>query len=184
LSGDGQHVLFGDLVPPLAESDFERLKADIKANGVRHPIEVDEDGNILDGHHRYRIDPKAPRIVVKLTDDLEKRAYVHRAAADHRNMSSEQQAEQRARMKKLAAEMKAAGWIQQRIGEALWVDQSQVSRWLSGSNMQSHNHFPKSYPRKVQPSERPTILAEIEAGKRAAQVAANYGVTEPSVRTY
>lgn len=43
------------LLPPLAEDDYERLKADIRQRGVMVPIEIDEDGNILDGHHRKQI---------------------------------------------------------------------------------------------------------------------------------
>ena len=42
------------VMPPLADDDFAALKADIQANGVLIPVEVDEDGNVLDGHHRVR----------------------------------------------------------------------------------------------------------------------------------
>ena len=41
-------------MPPLADDDFAALKEDIKANGLLIPVEVDEDGNVLDGHHRVR----------------------------------------------------------------------------------------------------------------------------------
>lgn len=43
------------LLPALAADDFERLKSDIAERGVLVPIEVDESGNVLDGHHRKRI---------------------------------------------------------------------------------------------------------------------------------
>ena len=42
------------VMPPLTDDDFAALKADIKANGLLIPVEVDEDGNVLDGHHRVR----------------------------------------------------------------------------------------------------------------------------------
>lgn len=40
------------LFPELNESEFSELKADIAERGVMVPIEYDEEGNILDGHHR------------------------------------------------------------------------------------------------------------------------------------
>lgn len=43
------------LLPALPPDDYERLKSDIAERGIMVPIEVDEDGNILDGHHRARI---------------------------------------------------------------------------------------------------------------------------------
>jgi N6-adenosine-specific RNA methylase IME4/ParB-like chromosome segregation protein Spo0J len=43
------------LLPPLSKDDYDRLAADIERRGVMVPIEVDEEGNILDGHHRKQI---------------------------------------------------------------------------------------------------------------------------------
>lgn len=42
-------------LPPLSDAEYDALRADIAANGMRHPILVDEKGKILDGHHRARI---------------------------------------------------------------------------------------------------------------------------------
>ena len=42
------------LLPALSEEDFAALKADIAARGVLVPIEYDDDGNVLDGHHRLK----------------------------------------------------------------------------------------------------------------------------------
>lgn len=39
---------------PLTESEYADLKASIAEYGVLVPVEVDEQGNILDGHHRVR----------------------------------------------------------------------------------------------------------------------------------
>ena len=33
---------------------FDGLKSDIRERGVLVPVELDEDGTILDGHHRVR----------------------------------------------------------------------------------------------------------------------------------
>jgi len=46
----GPWQLFG----PLPAEQYEALKADIGRRGVLVPVELDEDGNVLDGHHRAR----------------------------------------------------------------------------------------------------------------------------------
>ena len=43
------------VMPGLSPEEYATLKADIAANGVRIPIDVDEEGNILDGFHRKQI---------------------------------------------------------------------------------------------------------------------------------
>jgi len=42
------------LLPDLPADDYQRLKDDIAARGLMVPIEVDEHGQILDGHHRKK----------------------------------------------------------------------------------------------------------------------------------
>ena len=42
------------VMPDMPPEQFEALKADITERGVLVPIDVDEHGYILDGHHRYR----------------------------------------------------------------------------------------------------------------------------------
>lgn len=42
------------LFAPLADNEYEALKADIARCGVLVAVEQDESGNILDGHHRVR----------------------------------------------------------------------------------------------------------------------------------
>jgi ParB-like chromosome segregation protein Spo0J len=43
------------LLDSLRPEEYEALKADIQKRGVLVPVEKDEDGNILDGHHRTLI---------------------------------------------------------------------------------------------------------------------------------
>lgn len=42
------------LLPELSQDEYEALKADIARRGVQVPVEYDEEGNILDGHHRVQ----------------------------------------------------------------------------------------------------------------------------------
>jgi ParB-like nuclease domain len=39
------------LMPDMSPPEFEALKADIAQRGVVLPIDVDESGEIIDGHH-------------------------------------------------------------------------------------------------------------------------------------
>lgn len=43
------------LLPPLSDDDFKSLYDDIAKHGVKVPVEYDEAGEILDGHHRVAI---------------------------------------------------------------------------------------------------------------------------------
>ena len=40
---------------PLSDEEYTALKKDIEDRGIKVPIELDSDGNILDGHHRWEI---------------------------------------------------------------------------------------------------------------------------------
>jgi DNA adenine methylase len=42
------------LMPAYPDEQFAELKEDIRQHGVLQPIEFDTDGNLLDGHHRFR----------------------------------------------------------------------------------------------------------------------------------
>ena len=43
------------VLPPLSAEDYAALKSSIAARGVLVPVDYDEEGNILDGHHRGQI---------------------------------------------------------------------------------------------------------------------------------
>jgi len=68
------------LLPPLGREEREAMRADIEARGVMVPVEVDETGAILDGHHRDAIARElgieAPRIVRAGMTEAEKRDHV------------------------------------------------------------------------------------------------------------
>lgn len=43
------------VMPNLTPEDYQALKANIQRRGIQAPVLIDEEGNILDGHHRRRI---------------------------------------------------------------------------------------------------------------------------------
>ncbi len=42
------------LLPPLSDDEYRALKADIAVHGVLVAVEVDDQGHIIDGHHRVQ----------------------------------------------------------------------------------------------------------------------------------
>ena len=54
MTGDIRLTEKYQVMPDMPPEQFEALKADIAERGVLVPIDVDEDGHILDGHHRYK----------------------------------------------------------------------------------------------------------------------------------
>ena len=43
------------IMPSLSQAEFNTLKSDIELRGIQVPVELDEEGNILDGFHRVKI---------------------------------------------------------------------------------------------------------------------------------
>jgi ParB-like chromosome segregation protein Spo0J len=83
------------VMPALAPDEFEALKADIAARGVQVPVEYDEMGNILDGHHRVQACfdlgiTHWPRLVRHGMSEEEKRRHARRLNLDRRHLNSEQ----------------------------------------------------------------------------------------------
>jgi N6-adenosine-specific RNA methylase IME4 len=87
-------------MPPLSDDEFSALKADIKARGVQVPIEYDEDGNVLDGHHRLKaveellaegfVVGTPPRIVRTGLSEPEKRAHARALNLARRHLDQAQ----------------------------------------------------------------------------------------------
>lgn len=54
------------VMPPLTAEEYEAVLVDIAAHGVRVPVDVDQHGRILDGHHHHRAPSWSPaRIPVR-----------------------------------------------------------------------------------------------------------------------
>jgi ParB-like chromosome segregation protein Spo0J len=87
------------LFPELAADEYEALKADIAERGVLVPVEYDEDGAVLDGHHRVRACTELglkqwPRVVRAGMSDVEKRRHVRSLNLNRRHLSQAQKREQ------------------------------------------------------------------------------------------
>jgi DNA-binding Lrp family transcriptional regulator len=83
----------------LSADEYAALKADIATRGVLVPVELDEAGAVLDGHHRVRACQELgiteyPRLVrTNLHSDAEKRSHVRALNLLRRHLTAEQRRE-------------------------------------------------------------------------------------------
>jgi ParB-like chromosome segregation protein Spo0J len=120
------------LLPDLAEDEYEALKADIAERGVQVPIERDETGAVLDGHHRLRACEELgiteyPTIIRTGMDEDEKRRHVLALNLDRRHLTREQR-------KELTAKLRALGMSLRAIAKAENVSHETARNDLAGVN--------------------------------------------------
>jgi len=175
---------YADLLPPLKTSEREALAADISIHGVLHPIVVDEDGNILDGHHRYSIDPDAPTVTVEGLSDDEKRAYTIRANLARRNLTGDQTREVAKTQREIARRLRESdpkAWTQEAVGSLLGVAQNTVSDWFTNIGDDKGKSPPPDARVKLTTPAKEEIVRRIEAGEKQEQIASDYGVCPATV---
>lgn len=83
------------VLPPLSAEEYENLKADIAARGVQVPVEYDEQGNVLDGHHRLRACQELgvkdwPRVIRAGLTEEGKRTHARQLNLARRHLNQEQ----------------------------------------------------------------------------------------------
>ncbi|MBL4890472.1 MAG: ParB N-terminal domain-containing protein [Rhizobiaceae bacterium] len=83
------------LLPELLEDEFQALVESIAEHGVLVPVEYDEDGNILDGHHRVAACEKLglvdwPKIIRSNMSENEKRMHVRVLNVARRQLSTQE----------------------------------------------------------------------------------------------
>ena len=115
-------------MPPMPPEQFAALKADIAERGVLTPIDVDEHGTILDGHHRHRACSElgitdVPTVVRLGLTEESKRAFARKSNALRRHLTRKQ-------VRQLVADQlrDTPRWANNRIGRELGVDSKTVGR--------------------------------------------------------
>src|SRR5882724_8757325 len=115
------------VMPDLSPEEYAALKADIAANGVQIPTEVDEEGNIIDGVNRKQICDElgieCPTRPFFGHTEEEKLDHALRLNLKRRHLTREQKIE-------LAGTWWEDGWTQERIAQVLGVSQSTVASWV------------------------------------------------------
>lgn len=84
--------IYDKLLPRMSDEEFAQLKASIKAEGQHYPIIVNEDLEVLDGHHRYRacieLDVEPDFEVRKFDDKLIEKKFVIEANLRRRHLNN------------------------------------------------------------------------------------------------
>jgi len=169
------------LMPDMTPAEFEALKADIVERGVVVPIDVDETGEILDGHQRYRAwaelkkNEPPPVNVREGFSEQEKRAFARKNNILRRHLTRDQ-------IRSLIAEQlkETPDWADNRIAEELGVDGKTVG--AAREDLEATSEIPKlnrlvgkdgkTRPRK-QPRERREPDVAALKGKPAPPTSAN-----------
>jgi DNA modification methylase len=164
------------LLPSLSTEEYEALKLDIKARGVQVPIEFDERGNVLDGHHRLKICRELgiknyPSIIRAGLTEQQKRVHVRALNLHRRHLNQKQ------RRFLIAEQLKDTPGISNRqIAEQLKVDHKTVASvrdTLTGRGEIPHVATVKDTKGRSQPAKRPSIVANGESQVKRAVNALN-----------
>jgi len=150
------------LLPPLSEEEYAALKEDIAKRGVLVPVEYDEDGNILDGHHRVKICEELgiknwPSIVRIGMSEEEKTEHVLALNLDRRHLTREQRRE-------LVAKLREQGWSLRRIAEKVGISYEQARIDAGVKNLTPATVIGadgKQYPAtKLKPTPKPYVIVD------------------------
>lgn len=82
------------VMPPLSPDEYQELHDDIKANGVLVPVVEDENGVLIDGHHRQKIafelGVPCPVEIIEGKSEAEKRGMAFTLNLKRRHLNREQ----------------------------------------------------------------------------------------------
>lgn len=125
---------------PLTPIEYEALKADIAENGVLVPVEVDENGDILDGHHRVQAwqelraegvnVPQWAKLIRQGMTEEQKRNHARKLNLLRRHMADDER-------EKLAFDMRKDKASLRQIGEALGISHEQARTILQNPTVKS-----------------------------------------------
>ena len=157
------------LFPALPPAIEAALRASIERFGVLVPVVQDQQGRILDGHHRSRIAAtlgvKYRVDVVRVRDEEEARDIQQTLNADRRQLSEEQRRE-------IALALRQEGHSERAIAGALGVSDSTVHRDLE--HVRSTASCEAVEPERIvgrdgksRPARRPAVVATLHAAEAA-----------------
>lgn len=150
------------VMPELTPIEYESLKADIAERGVLVPVEVDEHGEVLDGHHRIkawhelRSDgvnlPDYPKMIRSGLTEEQKRNHARSLNVLRRHLSKEQRDD-------VMRQMRADGMTYQQIADTVGVNVATAHRAAADVELlqmqkvtgADGKQYPASYERKPEP---------------------------------
>lgn len=160
------------VMPELTDTEFEALKDSIRSNGCLVAIEYDEQGNVLDGHHRLRALRELgitshPRVIRAGLTESEKTAHALALNVHRRHLNPAQRAEAISRLRQ-------AGWSIRRIAAETGIHRSTVARDLSKTPEPGPDVIVgedgKTYPART-PRKPTTVYVHSDYQQRTAEAA-------------
>ena len=151
------------VMPPLSSEEYQELHDDIKINGVLEPIHVDEEGVVIDGHHRSKIANElgipCPVITHDDLDDAGKRSLAFTLNLKRRHLNREQrraliaeslksdpQLSNREHARRTGAHHQLVGSVREGLVEDGQVDESSTSIGSDGKSYPASRPAPKPEP--------------------------------------
>lgn len=163
----GRFQLFDALPAPIEDA----LRESIRRFGVLVPVTVDQDGAMLDGHHRARIatDLRVPfdRIVHVCADDDERREIARTLNSDRRQLTADQR-------QQVVVALTEAGHAPAAIAGALGVSDDTVRRDVQRATTAGAVVVPERLvgrDGKSRPARRPRVLVRNDREQERAQTA-------------
>src|SRR5687767_7174353 len=100
---------YSSLVYPLSDLEYLALKNSIKEDGLHYPITVNSQGEVLDGHHRYKISKELNLLPIRhevkyFKDSIEEKKFVIEINLKRRHLNSFQIAELEYKMEEIYKE--------------------------------------------------------------------------------
>jgi len=155
----------------LTPIEYEALRNDIAENGVLVPIEIDENGDILDGHHRIKAWgelkaegaklPDYPRIIRAGLTEEQKRNHARKLNVLRRHMGKDER-------EQMMVDMRKDGMSYRKIGEAVGVVEGTVRNVVKNSGAQIYapeyvtgadgKQYPAKQERKPLPPNATTLV--------------------------
>jgi ParB-like nuclease domain len=97
------------IMPALSDLEYGCLKASIQEHGLHFPIVVNQDGDILDGHHRNKacreLGIKPTMIVRQFENRLQEKKFIIEVNLNRRHLNDFQRVESQIKLESIASEL-------------------------------------------------------------------------------
>lgn len=150
------------LFSPLSSEKYTSLKEDIRRCGVLIPVEVDQHGQVLDGHHRIRAWGELKgegvnladyaRIIRHFDNDDDREEHAAKVNSNRRDITIEDK-------QRNALRWREHEWSYRRIADALGVGKSTVYDWLGAEEESGVRNRTPEQPTRVIGADGKSYLA-------------------------
>lgn len=166
-----------EILPPLGEDDYSRLKESIREQGIQESIKILPNGTIIDGYHRKEIaqelEIKDIPYEIKQLDKDEALGLGISLNLARRQLSFDQK-------KEIIGKLRRRGWAQERVAKVIGIPQQTISRLEKESNTQMGITSIPDLRYKISKEIEDEILKRAKT-ETQEQIASDYGITRRRV---